>query len=66
MTNEPQQTATGPGLSVTPGHPAFEAAYQAAQKSGNEGGIPIGAALAREGVVIASGWGVMERHEALW
>ena len=36
-------------------HPAFEAAYQAAQKSLSEGGIPIGAALARDGVVIASG-----------
>ncbi|UKA66630.1 nucleoside deaminase [Arthrobacter sp. FW306-05-C] len=35
--------------------PAFEAAYQAAQKSLKEGGIPIGAALARDGVVIASG-----------
>lgn len=34
---------------------AFEAAYQAAQKSLAEGGIPIGAALAREGLVIASG-----------
>jgi murein DD-endopeptidase MepM/ murein hydrolase activator NlpD/tRNA(Arg) A34 adenosine deaminase TadA len=31
------------------------AAYQAAQKSLREGGIPIGAALARDGVVIASG-----------
>ncbi|QNE13827.1 nucleoside deaminase [Pseudarthrobacter sp. NBSH8] len=36
-------------------HPAFEAAYQAAQKSLSEGGIPIGAALARDGMVIASG-----------
>lgn len=34
---------------------AFEAAYQAAQKSLAEGGIPIGAALARDGLVIASG-----------
>lgn len=34
---------------------AFEAAYQAAQKSLAEGGIPIGAALARDGMVIASG-----------
>lgn len=34
---------------------AFEAAYQAAQKSLAEGGIPIGAALARGGLVIASG-----------
>ncbi|GAB14968.1 cytosine deaminase [Arthrobacter globiformis NBRC 12137] len=37
-------------------HPtAFEAADQAAQKSLRQGGIPIGAALARDGVVIASG-----------
>lgn len=36
-------------------HTAFEAAYLAAQKSLSEGGIPIGAALARGGVVIASG-----------
>lgn len=35
--------------------PAFEAAYQAAQKSLGEGGIPIGAALARNGLIIASG-----------
>lgn len=35
--------------------PAFEAAYQAAQKSLAEGGIPIGAAIARDGAVIASG-----------
>jgi creatinine deaminase len=35
--------------------PVFEAAYQAAQKSLREGGIPIGAALARAGQVIASG-----------
>lgn len=35
--------------------PAFEAAYQAAQKSLREGGIPIGAALARAGQVIATG-----------
>ncbi|VXB80812.1 nucleoside deaminase [Arthrobacter sp. 8AJ] len=34
---------------------AFEAAYQAAQKSLAEGGIPIGASIARGGVVIASG-----------
>lgn len=34
---------------------AFEAAYAAARKSSSEGGIPIGAALARNGVVIASG-----------
>lgn len=35
--------------------PVFEAAYQAAQKSLREGGIPIGAALARAGHVIATG-----------
>lgn len=34
---------------------AFEAAYQAAQKSLAEGGIPIGAAIARDGAVFASG-----------
>jgi cytosine/creatinine deaminase len=34
---------------------AVEAAYRAAQKSLAEGGVPIGAALARDGVVIASG-----------
>jgi creatinine deaminase len=34
---------------------AFEAAYQAAQKSLSEGGIPIGAALTRGGEVIAVG-----------
>ncbi|MFF2246159.1 nucleoside deaminase [Arthrobacter sp. NPDC058130] len=34
---------------------AFEAAYEAAQKSLRAGGIPIGAALARGGEVIASG-----------
>jgi len=33
----------------------FEAAYQAAQKSLREGGIPIGAALARAGQIIATG-----------
>ena len=35
--------------------PVFEAAYQAAQKSLREGGIPIGAALARGGEIIATG-----------
>jgi cytosine deaminase len=35
--------------------PVFEAAFQAAQKSLAEGGIPIGAALARGGQVIAAG-----------
>ena len=34
---------------------AFEAAYQAAQKSLAEGGIPIGAAIALDGAVFASG-----------
>src|SRR4030095_12138957 len=38
----------------TTADPAFEAAYQAAQKSLSEGGIPIGAALDRGGKVIAS------------
>lgn len=35
---------------------AFEAAYQAAQKSLAEGGIPIGATIARDGVVFATGY----------
>ncbi|MBG0739707.1 nucleoside deaminase [Paeniglutamicibacter antarcticus] len=35
--------------------PAFEAAVAAARKSLREGGIPIGAALARNGQVVASG-----------
>ncbi|TQJ34317.1 tRNA(Arg) A34 adenosine deaminase TadA [Arthrobacter sp. SLBN-122] len=51
MIDEPQASAATPAAS----DPAFEAAYQAAQKSLAEGGIPIGAALARDGVVIASG-----------
>ncbi|GAA2857443.1 nucleoside deaminase [Paenarthrobacter ilicis] len=42
--------------------PAFEAAYQAAQKSLSEGGIPIGAALARNGEVIASGHNERVQH----
>jgi cytosine/creatinine deaminase len=37
------------------GDPAFEAAFQAARKSLSEGGIPIGAALARNGGIIAAG-----------
>ncbi|MDP9934812.1 MULTISPECIES: nucleoside deaminase [Paenarthrobacter] len=41
---------------------AFEAAYQAAQKSLSEGGIPIGAALARDGKVIASGHNERVQH----
>jgi len=42
--------------------PAFEAAYEAAQKSLSEGGIPIGAALARNGKVIASGHNERVQH----
>ncbi|MCO4264760.1 nucleoside deaminase [Pseudarthrobacter sp. MDT3-26] len=42
--------------------PVFEAAYEAAQKSLREGGIPIGAALARGGVVIASGHNKRVQH----
>ena len=42
--------------------PAFEAAYQAAQKSLSEGGIPIGAALARNGEVVASGHNERVQH----
>ncbi|MCO4251549.1 nucleoside deaminase [Pseudarthrobacter raffinosi] len=42
--------------------PVFEAAYEAAQKSLREGGIPIGAALARGGVVIASGHNERVQH----
>lgn len=53
MTSEPHGSAA-PEPDRT-GDPAFEAAYQAAQKSLREGGIPIGAALAREGAVIATG-----------
>jgi cytosine deaminase len=53
MTHELHASAA-PELDRT-AHPAFEAAYQAARKSLAEGGIPIGAALARDGVVIASG-----------
>ena len=47
--NETQRTTTDP---------VFEAAYEAAQKSLREGGIPIGAALARGREVIASGHNV--------
>jgi cytosine/creatinine deaminase len=54
MIHEPQRSAVQPRPEAAP-DPAFEAAYQAAQKSLREGGIPIGAALARDGVVIASG-----------
>ena len=42
--------------------PVFEAAYEAAQKSLREGGIPIGAALARDGLVIASGHNERVQH----
>jgi cytosine deaminase len=42
--------------------PAFEAAFQAAQKSLGEGGIPIGAALARGGEVIAAGHNQRVQH----
>ncbi|WP_426998433.1 nucleoside deaminase [Pseudarthrobacter sp. N5] len=41
---------------------AFEAAFQAAQKSLSEGGIPIGAALARDGEVIAAGHNERVQH----
>ncbi|MDQ0620047.1 nucleoside deaminase [Arthrobacter globiformis] len=53
MTLEQQQTASPQPHRAA--DTAFEAAYQAAHKSLREGGIPIGAALARDGVVIASG-----------
>lgn len=53
MTHEQHRSAAPEAGSTD--HPAFEAAYQAAQKGLAEGGIPIGAALARDGVVIASG-----------
>ena len=42
--------------------PAFEASYEAAQKSLQEGGIPIGAALARGGEVLASGHNERVQH----
>ena len=42
--------------------PAFEAAYQAAQKSLREGGIPIGAALSRGGEIIATGHNERVQH----
>lgn len=53
MSREEHPPATPKAQSAA--DPAFEAAYQAAQKSLSEGGIPIGAALARDGIVIASG-----------
>ena len=53
MTYEPHSTAN-PALHAA--HDlAFEAAFKAAQTSFKEGGIPIGAALARGGEVMASG-----------
>lgn len=42
-------------VTLTADGPAFEAAVHAAVKSLREGGIPIGAALARGGEVIATG-----------
>lgn len=42
--------------------PGFEAAYQAAQKSLREGGIPIGAALGRGGEVVAAGHNQRVQH----
>jgi cytosine deaminase len=53
MTHEQRQAAAPEPQAGT--DPAFEAAYEAAQKSLSEGGIPIGAVLARDGAVIASG-----------
>lgn len=53
MTHDQHQAAAPQAQAASDS--AFEAAYQAAQKSLAEGGIPIGAALARDGVVIASG-----------
>lgn len=53
MTHEQHQTAA-PALESTD-RQAFEAAYQAARKSLADGGIPIGAAIARDGEVFASG-----------
>jgi creatinine deaminase len=41
---------------------SFEAAFHAAQQSLREGGIPIGAALARGGEVIASGHNERVQH----
>ncbi|MEV7605072.1 nucleoside deaminase [Paenarthrobacter sp. NPDC089322] len=42
--------------------PGFEAAYEAAQKGLSEGGIPIGAALARGTEIIASGHNERVQH----
>ena len=42
--------------------PLFEAAFQAAQKSLLEGGIPIGSALARGGQLVASGHNERVQH----
>jgi cytosine deaminase len=53
MTVDPHESAAPAAPAASDS--AFEAAYQAAQKSLSEGGIPIGAALARGGAVVASG-----------
>lgn len=42
--------------------PGFEAAFQAAQKSLREGGIPIGAALVRGGSIVATGHNERVQH----
>lgn len=52
MTHERHQSAAPEAQAAF--NPALEAAYQAAQKSLADGGIPIGAALAPNGTVIAS------------
>lgn len=49
-----QYDTAAPGLDAAD-LSGLEAAYQAAQKSLAEGGIPIGASIARDGVVFASG-----------
>ncbi|WP_336711840.1 nucleoside deaminase [Arthrobacter sp. USHLN218] len=42
--------------------PGFEAAVEAAQKSLREGGIPIGAALVRDGKIVATGHNERVQH----
>jgi cytosine/creatinine deaminase len=42
--------------------PGFEAAFEAAQKSLREGGIPIGAALVRGGSIVATGHNERVQH----
>ena len=42
--------------------PGFEAAVEAAQKSLREGGIPIGAALVRDGRIVATGHNERVQH----